>query len=86
TYRQAMERLRKQYESVVNGVTGREDSLMMFAGQLANVIPYGGSAGDTKTNTIGIAQYRESRDNPFITLASTQYARGYSDGEHLTSN
>ncbi|MDU2809035.1 MAG: hypothetical protein E7C11_12445 [Klebsiella michiganensis] len=86
TYRQAMERLRKQYEAVVNSVTGREDSLMMFAGQLANVIPYGGTAGDTKTNTIGIAQYRESRDNPFITLASTQYARGYSDGEHLTSN
>ncbi|EOV5874393.1 hypothetical protein [Klebsiella pneumoniae] len=86
TYRQAMERLRKQYESVVNSVTGREDSLMMFAGQLANVIPYGGNAGDTKTNAIGIAQYRESRDNPFITLASTQYARAYSDGEHLTSN
>ncbi|HID3844242.1 hypothetical protein VSS26_15220 [Klebsiella pneumoniae] len=84
-YRTAMETLRAQYESVINAATGETQSLHMFVGQLSNIIPYGGTAGTTKTNSIGIAQYQEARDNEFIHLASAQYARPYSDGEHLTS-
>ncbi|HHT0524812.1 TPA: hypothetical protein ACTW6T_003889 [Klebsiella michiganensis] len=84
-YRTAMETLRAQYETVINAATGETQSLHMFVGQLSNIIPYGGTAGTTKTNSIGIAQYQESRDNEFIHLASAQYARPYSDGEHLTS-
>lgn len=85
SYRTAMETLRAQYESVINAATGETQSLHMFVGQLSNIIPYGGTAGTTKTNSIGIAQYQEARDNEFIHLASAQYARPYSDGEHLTS-
>lgn len=85
SYRAAMENLRAQYEAVINAATGKTQSLHMFVGQLSNVIPYGGTAGATKSNTIGIAQYQEARDNEFIHLASAQYARPYSDGEHLTS-
>lgn len=85
SYRAAMETLRAQYESVINTATGKSQSLHMFVGQLSNTIPYGGTAGTTRTNTIGIAQYQEARDNAFIHLASAQYARPYSDGEHLTS-
>ena len=85
SYRAAMESLRAQYETVINAATGKTQSLHMFVGQLSNIIPYGGTAGTTKTNTIGIAQYQEARDNEFIHLASAQYARPYSDGEHLTS-
>ncbi|SUQ57673.1 Uncharacterised protein [Raoultella terrigena] len=85
SYRAAMESLRAQYETVINAATGKTQSLHMFVGQLSNVIPYGGAAGTTRTNTIGIAQYQEARDNEFIHLASAQYARPYSDGEHLTS-
>ena len=85
TYRAAMETLRSQYESVINTATGETQSLHMFVGQLSNTIPYGGTAGTTKTNNIGIAQYQEARDNALIHLASAQYARPYSDGEHLTS-
>jgi len=85
SYRAAMETLRAQYESVINAATGETQSLHMFVGQLSNTIPYGGTAGTTKTNSIGIAQYQEARDNEFIHLASAQYARPYSDGEHLTS-
>ncbi|WP_228283833.1 hypothetical protein [Klebsiella variicola] len=85
SYRAAMETLRAQYESVINTATGKSQSLHMFVGQLSNIIPYGGTAGTTKTNNIGIAQYQEARDNAFIHLASAQYARPYSDGEHLTS-
>lgn len=85
SYRAAMESLRAQYETVINAATGKTQSLHMFVGQLSNVIPYGGAAGTTRTNTIGIAQYQEARDNDFIHLASAQYARPYSDGEHLTS-
>ena len=85
SYRAAMEGLRAQYETVINAATGKKQSLHMFVGQLSNIIPYGGTAGTTKTNTIGIAQYQEARDNEFIHLASAQYARPYSDGEHLTS-
>ncbi len=85
SYRAAMENLRAQYETVINAATGKTQSLHMFVGQLSNVIPYGGTAGATKSNTIGIAQYQEARDNEFIHLASAQYARPYSDGEHLTS-
>lgn len=84
-YRAAMETLRGQYESVINAATGESQSLHMFVGQLSNIIPYGGTAGTTKTNNIGIAQYQEARDNALIHLASAQYARPYSDGEHLTS-
>lgn len=84
-YRAAMETLRAQYESVINAATGESQSLHMFVGQLSNIIPYGGTAGTTKTNNIGIAQYQEARDNALIHLASAQYARPYSDGEHLTS-
>ncbi|WP_249530935.1 hypothetical protein [Escherichia coli] len=84
-YRAAMETLRAQYESVINAATGKSQSLHMFVGQLSNIIPYGGTAGTTKTNNIGIAQYQEARDNALIHLASAQYARPYSDGEHLTS-
>ncbi|HHL6596715.1 hypothetical protein [Escherichia coli] len=84
-YRAAMETLRGQYESVINSATGESQSLHMFVGQLSNIIPYGGTAGTTKTNNIGIAQYQEARDNALIHLASAQYARPYSDGEHLTS-
>ncbi len=84
-YRTAMETLRSQYESVINAATGETQSLHMFVGQLSNTIPYGGTAGSTKTNNIGIAQYQEARDNALIHLASAQYARPYSDGEHLTS-
>ncbi|HIG8794937.1 TPA: hypothetical protein ACYEOW_001168 [Raoultella terrigena] len=85
SYRAAMEGLRAQYETVINAATGKTQSLHMFVGQLSNIIPYGGTAGTTKTNTIGIAQYQEARDNDLIHLASAQYARPYSDGEHLTS-
>ena len=85
SYRAAMETLRAQYESVINAATGETQSLHMFVGQLSNTIPYGGTAGTTKTNNIGIAQYQEARDNALIHLASAQYARPYSDGEHLTS-
>ncbi|HHT0286269.1 TPA: hypothetical protein ACTW3X_000759 [Klebsiella pneumoniae] len=85
SYRAAMENLRAQYETVINAATGKTQSLHMFVGQLSNVVPYGGTAGTTKANTIGIAQYQEARDNEFIHLASAQYARPYSDGEHLTS-
>ncbi|SSK47551.1 flagellar biosynthesis, cell-distal portion of basal-body rod [Klebsiella pneumoniae] len=85
SYRAAMETLRAQYESVINAATGKSQSLHMFVGQLSNTIPYGGTAGSTKTNNIGIAQYQEARDNALIHLASAQYARPYSDGEHLTS-
>ncbi|MEQ0277232.1 hypothetical protein [Klebsiella sp. CN_Kp100] len=85
SYRTAMETLRAQYESVINAATGETQSLHMFVGQLSNTIPYGGTAGTTKTNNIGIAQYQEARDNALIHLASAQYARPYSDGEHLTS-
>ncbi|WP_228751273.1 hypothetical protein [Klebsiella quasipneumoniae] len=85
SYRTAMENLRLQYQSVINDASGGEYSLPMFLGQLSNVMPYGGTAGTTKSNTIGIAQYQEARDNEFIHLASAQYARPYSDGEHLTS-
>ncbi|HHC4798635.1 TPA: hypothetical protein ACN63N_006214 [Klebsiella oxytoca] len=85
SYRTAMENLRTQYESVINAATGETQSLHMFVGQLSNTIPYGGTAGTTKTNNIGIAQYQEARDNALIHLASAQYARPYSDGEHLTS-
>ncbi|HIE9701035.1 TPA: hypothetical protein ACXRZJ_005273, partial [Klebsiella quasipneumoniae subsp. similipneumoniae] len=85
SYRTAMENLRLQYQSVINNASGGNYSLPMFLGQLSNVMPYGGTAGTTKTNTIGIAQYQEARDNEFIHLASAQYARPYSDGEHLTS-
>ncbi|MGI4595010.1 hypothetical protein ACR2YU_03875 [Klebsiella pneumoniae] len=85
SYRAAMENLRAQYETVINTATAKTESLNMFIGQLSNIIPYGGTAGTTKTNTIGIAQYQEARDNEFIHLASAQYARPYSDGEHLTS-
>lgn len=85
SYRTAMETLRAQYESVINAATGKSQSLHMFVGQLSNTIPYGGTAGSTKTNNIGIAQYQEARDNALIHLASAQYARPYSDGEHLTS-
>lgn len=84
-YRTAMETLRAQYESVINAATGETQTLHMFVGQLSNTIPYGGTAGSTKTNNIGIAQYQEARDNALIHLASAQYARPYSDGEHLTS-
>ncbi|HHG9154890.1 TPA: hypothetical protein ACPYXL_000602 [Escherichia coli] len=84
-YRTAMETLRAQYESVINAATGETQTLHMFVGQLSNTIPYGGTAGTTKTNNIGIAQYQEARDNALIHLASAQYARPYSDGEHLTS-
>ncbi|HHV3928508.1 TPA: hypothetical protein ACUI7D_005310, partial [Klebsiella pneumoniae] len=84
-YRAAMETLRGQYESVINSATGESQSLHMFVGQLSNIIPYGGTAGTTRTNNIGIAQYQEARDNALIHLASAQYARPYSDGEHLTS-
>ncbi|MHC7834146.1 hypothetical protein ACYA2W_22675, partial [Klebsiella pneumoniae] len=84
-YRAAMETLRAQYESVINAATGKSQSLHMFVGQLSNIIPYGGTAGTTRTNNIGIAQYQEARDNALIHLASAQYARPYSDGEHLTS-
>ncbi|HHU6280120.1 hypothetical protein ACRE5S_09140 [Klebsiella pneumoniae] len=84
-YRAAMETLRAQYESVINAATGKSQSLHMFVGQLSNIIPYGGTAGTTRTNNIGIAQYQEARDNELIHLASAQYARPYSDGEHLTS-
>lgn len=85
SYRAAMETLRAQYESVINTATGKSQSLHMFVGQLSNIIPYGGTAGTTRTNNIGIAQYQEARDNALIHLASAQYARPYSDGEHLTS-
>ncbi|MCS5829508.1 hypothetical protein LNO09_18920 [Klebsiella variicola] len=85
SYRTAMETLRAHYESVINAATGETQSLHMFVGQLSNTIPYGGTAGSTKTNIIGIAQYREARDNALIHLASAQYARPYSDGEHMTS-
>ncbi|MEG8893619.1 hypothetical protein U4T16_03740 [Klebsiella pneumoniae] len=85
SYRASMESLRAQYEMVINAATAKTDSLHMFVGQLSNVVPYGGTAGTTKTNTIGIAQYQEARDNEFIHLSSAQYARPYSDGEHLTS-
>ena len=85
SYRTAMETLRAHYESVINAATGETQSLHMFVGQLSNTIPYGGTAGSTKTNNIGIAQYQEARDNALIHLASAQYARPYSDGEHLTS-
>lgn len=85
SYRAEMENLRAQYETVINAATSKTQSLHMFVGQLSNVVPYGGTAGTTKTNTIGIAQYQEARDNEFIHLASAQYARPYSDGEHLTS-
>ena len=85
SYRAAMENLRAQYETVINTATAKTESLNMFVGQLSNVMPYGGPAGTTKSNTIGIAQYEEARDNEFIHLASAQYARPYSDGEHLTS-
>ena len=85
SYRTAMETLRAHYESVINAATGETQSLHMFVGQLSNTIPYGGTAGSTKTNNIGIAQYQESRDNALIHLASAQYARPYSDGEHMTS-
>ncbi|WP_462201880.1 hypothetical protein [Klebsiella pneumoniae] len=85
SYRTAMETLRSQYESVINAATGETQSLHMFVGQLSNTIPYGGTAGTTKTNNIGIAQYQEARDNALIHLSSAQYARPYSDGEHLTS-
>ncbi|HGO5328975.1 TPA: hypothetical protein ACK24L_000210 [Klebsiella oxytoca] len=85
SYRTAMETLRTQYESVINAATGETQSLHMFVGQLSNTVPYGGTAGSTKTNNIGIAQYQEARDNALIHLASAQYARPYSDGEHLTS-
>ncbi|HBM2885444.1 TPA: hypothetical protein LVL12_003494 [Klebsiella oxytoca] len=80
-----MKTLRAHYESVINAATGETQSLHMFVGQLSNTIPYGGTAGSTKTNIIGIAQYQEARDNALIHLASAQYARPYSDGEHLTS-
>ncbi|WP_220384190.1 hypothetical protein, partial [Klebsiella pneumoniae] len=36
--------------------------------------------------TIGIAQYQQARDNEYTHIASAQYARPYSDGEHLTSS
>ncbi len=85
SYRTAMENLRLQYQGVINDASGGEYSLPMFLGQLSNVMPYGGTAGTTKSNTIGIAQYQEARDNELIHLASAQYARPYSDGEHLTS-
>ncbi|EOY4404113.1 hypothetical protein ACP50N_005265 [Klebsiella michiganensis] len=85
SYRAAMETLRAQYESVINAATGESQSLHMFVGQLSNIIPYGGTAGTTRTNNIGIAQYQEARDNALIHLASAQYARPYSDREHLTS-
>ncbi|UKS71401.1 hypothetical protein VIK251_00051 [Klebsiella phage vB_KpnM_VIK251] len=85
SYRSSMEALRVQYQNVVNDAAELTSPLHMFVGQLSNTIPYGGSAGSTRTNNIGIAQYEESRDNEFIHLASAQYARPYSDGEHLTS-
>ena len=85
SYRAAMETLRLQYQGVINDASGGEYSLPMFLGQLSNVMPYGGPAGTTKSNRIGVAQYEEARDNEFIHLASAQYARPYSDGEHLTS-
>lgn len=85
SYRSSMESLRSQYQSVVRSATGKDIDLDMFIGQLSNIIPYGGTAGVTKSNTIAIAQYQEARDNDHIHLASAQYARPYSDGEHLTS-
>lgn len=84
-YRAGMESLRAQYETVINNATGGNHDLNMFVGQLSNIIPYGGTSGTTRTNNIGVAQYQEARDNPLIHLASAQYARPYSDGEHLTS-
>ena len=84
-YRSAMESLRASYENVINTITKGSYSLNMFVGQLSNIVPYGGTAGVTKSNTMGIAQYQEARDNEFVHLASAQYARPYSDGEHLTS-
>ncbi|MCL0201968.1 hypothetical protein, partial [Klebsiella pneumoniae] len=80
-----MESLRASYENIINTETNGSLSLNMFIGQLSNIVPYGGTAGVTKTNTMAIAQYQEARDNEFIHLASAQYARPYSDGEHLTS-
>ncbi|HGZ0324472.1 TPA: hypothetical protein ACOJ3T_005185 [Klebsiella pneumoniae] len=85
SYRSAMESLRASYENIINTETNGSLSLNMFIGQLSNIVPYGGTAGVTKTNTMAIAQYQEARDNEFIHLASAQYARPYSDGEHLTS-
>ncbi|MFM2935646.1 hypothetical protein AB8S68_25500, partial [Klebsiella pneumoniae] len=85
SYRSAMENLRASYENIINTETNDSLSLSMFIGQLSNIVPYGGTAGVTKTNTMAIAQYQEARDNEFIHLASAQYARPYSDGEHLTS-
>ncbi|MFI4031828.1 hypothetical protein [Klebsiella quasipneumoniae] len=85
SYRAAMETLRLQYENVIKSATNGQYSLNMFVGQLSNIIPYGGTAGTTRTNNIGIAQYQEARDNQLIQLASAEYARPYSDGEHLTS-
>lgn len=84
TYITRMETLRSEYESVVNDQAGI-NNLKMFIGQLANIIPYGGTSGTEKTNVIGIAQYQAARDNENMVLASTEYARPYSDGEHLTS-
>ncbi|SUQ58398.1 Uncharacterised protein [Raoultella terrigena] len=86
SYRSAMENLRASYENIINTETNDSLSLSMFIGQLSNIVPYGGTAGVTKTNTMAIAQYQEARDNEFIHLASAQYARPYSDGEHLTSS
>lgn len=85
SYIARMETLRAQYQAVINNATGGDYTLKMFVAQLANTIPYGGAAGSTQANRIGIAQYQAARDNENILLASTQYARAYSDGEHLTS-
>ncbi|HHL5209831.1 TPA: hypothetical protein ACQ8GE_001336 [Klebsiella pneumoniae] len=87
SYQSSMESLRLSYQSVIRTAMKDDDySLHMFLGQLSNIIPYGGTAGTTRGNTIGIAQYQQARDNEYTHIASAQYARPYSDGEHLTSS
>lgn len=86
-YQAAMEGLRTSYQNVVRTVMNDSSyDLHMFLGQLSNTIPYGGTAGTTRTNNIGIAQYQQARDNDYTHIASVQYARPYSDGEHLTTS
>ncbi|EOE4354485.1 hypothetical protein ACKEI6_000424 [Klebsiella pneumoniae] len=87
SYQSSMESLRLSYQSVIRTAMKDDDySLHMFLGQLSNIIPYGGASGVTRENRIGIAQYQQARDNEYTHIASAQYARPYSDGEHLTSS
>lgn len=87
SYQSSMESLRLSYQSVIRTAMKDDDySLHMFLGQLSNIIPYGGTAGVSRENRIGIAQYQQARDNEYTHIASAQYARPYSDGEHLTSS